>query len=393
MLDFPLRNKTAIAGIGWTPFTRNSECTTLTLACQAALRAIDDAGLQPADIDGVVSYFYRRADSAAPRRIVQALGLTCNFHIFSDPGGTWNCGAVLSAAMLVHAGLCRNVLVVRARNTYSESRKLRAQIGSTAAGDDQFTHPFGEHLAVSTYAHFATAHMARYGTTSLDFAHLAVTQRKNAMLNIKAMMRKPITVEDHQASRMISYPYRLLDCCQQSDGAVALIVTSAARAHDLRHRPVYIMAGAASVTATAGPWETAGVHTAPSLYQRAGIGPADLDFAELYDPFTMMCMLHMEDFGLVEKGGAGEWVRAGGNGLDGTLPVNTHGGLLSEAHIHGLNHVIEAVQQLRPGGVVDDLCAAGRHTYDRTECRQVCNPQFALVCGEEGESALILRSD
>ena len=390
MLDIPIKEKTAIAGIGWTDFSRNAGASTLTMAIRAGLNAIEDAGLEPSDIDGVVSYFYRYIDSASPKRLADALGLQCNFHVFGEGGGTWSCAAVLSAAMLVHSGLCRNVLVFRARNTYSENRKRAGSVGTFSGRDEQFRTPFGEHLPATMYAHNATAYMAKYGATSLDFAHLAVTQRKHAMLNRKAMMRTPMTIEDHQASRMISYPYRLLDCCLQSDGAVALVVTSAERARDLRHRPVTIVAGTGSISPIAGSWETNGVNAAPILYERADIKPSDLSFAQLYDPFTAMCMLHIENFGLTEQGSAAAWVKAGHNALDGQIPVNTHGGLLSEAHVHGLNHVVEAVQQLRPGGVIDDLCE-GPHTYDRSTCRQVRDPEFGLVCGEEGESALILR--
>lgn len=155
--------------------------------------------------------------------------------------------------------------------------------------------------------------------------------------------------------------------------------------------PAYITAGSGGDGTPAHLWETNGVYLAPRLYKGAGITPKDVSFAELYDPFTFMCMVHMEDFGLVPKGEVGAWVREGHNGLDGDVPVNTHGGLMSEAHIHGLNHVVEAVQQLRPEGVVDDLCN-GPHTYDRSVCRQVHNPQIALVCGEGGGSGLLLRN-
>jgi acetyl-CoA acetyltransferase len=150
------------------------------------------------------------------------------------------------------------------------------------------------------------------------------------------------------------------------------------------------MSGVGGYGQTAGLWGTNGVNTAPLLYEGAGITPKDVSLAEIYDPFTFMCMAHLEDYGLVKKGDVGPWVREGHNKLDGDLPVNTHGGLLSEGHIHGLNHVVEAVQQLRPEGVVDDLCT-GPHTYDRTTCRQVRNPEIALVCGEGGGSAMLLR--
>jgi acetyl-CoA acetyltransferase len=229
--------------------------------------------------------------------------------------------------------------------------------------------------------------MAKYGTTTLDFAHLAVTQRQHAVLNKKAMMRKPISIEDHQNSRWIIYPFRLLDCCQETDGAVALVVTSAERARHLRHNPVYIMGGACG---RGGRDEGDGGVTAARVFEGAGVSPKDVDVAEVYDNFTFLCMKHLVDFGLAPEGEVGAWVREGHNGLDGDLPVNTHGGLLSEAHFMGLNHVVEAVQQLRDEGVADDLCE-GPHTYDRATCRQVRDPEIAFVCGVLGSSAVVLR--
>ena len=391
MAEQPIKDKTAIVGIGWTLFTRNAGTTVANLAAEASLMAIEDAGLSVQDIDGVVSYFHKNNDTVYPQQLVHILGMKqCNFNCFHDGGGHWNAAAVMSAAMLVYSGTCKHVLVYRARKTYSEGRAARLLRAHDVAGPDQFTTPFGSHHAAATFGHHATAHMARYGTTTLDFAHLAVTQREHATLNKKAMMRKPITIEDHQNSRWIIYPCRLLDCCQESDGAVALVVTSAERARSLRHAPVYIMAGIGGAGETAGLWETNGVNAAPLLYEGAGISPRDVSLAEIYDPFTFMCMIHMQDFRLVEKGGVGAWVRERHNALDGDLPVNTHGGLLSEAHIHGLNHFIEAVQQLRPEGVRDDLCE-GPHTFDRSRCRQVRDPRIALVCGEGGGSAMLLR--
>ncbi len=231
--------------------------------------------------------------------------------------------------------------------------------------------------------------MARHGATTEDLAHVAVTERAHAALNTKAQMRKPITVEDHQQSPWIVYPFRLLDCCLQSDGAMAVVVTSAERAHSLRQAPVLISGfmGGIYPPQPDPTWEIEGVRTAPILYERSGLTPKDVDFAELYDPFTGMVMLHVECFGLAAPGGAPELFRSGAAGLDGTMPINTHGGLLSETYMQGLNHVVEAVQQLRPGGVVDDLCT-GEHDYDRTHCRQLRDPRVGLVCGECGGSSL-----
>jgi acetyl-CoA acetyltransferase len=383
-----MREKTAIAGIGWTAFARGLGTSTKSLAAQASLNAVADAGLSVADIDGIVSFYWEKPDSPDPVEIAAALGIkNCNFSDFCSLGGTWSCGAVASAAMAVHADLCKHVLVYRAMNGYS-NRAVREP--RSPSGLDQFTLPYGEVHAAAKYGHYATAHMARFGTTSLDFAHLAVTQRDHAMLNKKAVMREPLTLEAHQSSRWVVYPYRLLDCCIQTDGAVALIVTTAERARDLKQAPVYIMSMLSGLTVSEHQWQTNGVRAAPALFNAAGITPADVDLAELYDPFTFMCMTHMEDFGLVPKGEVGAWVRANHNSLDGKCPVNTHGGLLSESYAQGLNHVIEAVQQLRPGGVRDDLCN-GPHTFDRTICRQVRDAEIALCCGEEGGSSLLLR--
>ena len=391
MPEQAIKEKTAIAGIGWTEFSRHSESTVQDLALRASINAINDAGIVPQEIDGIVSHFHRHLDTVSPNEMVHALGLTkCNFEVFNSTGGSWNVSATMTAASLVFAGICKTVLVYRAMNRYSEGRARRVRRADDVEGSDQFRTPFGNHHAAATFGMRATAHMEKFGTSSLDFAHLAVTERSHAMLNKKAMMRKPMTMDDHQNSRWIIYPFKLLDCCQESDGAVAYIVTSAERARDCKHPPVYIMSGVGGLGPTEGLWETNAANAAPLLYEGAGITPKDVSVAEIYDPFTFMCMTHIEDYGFCKKGEVGGWIRDGHNKLDGDIPINTHGGLLSEAHIHGQNHVIEAVQQLRPEGVVDDLCE-GPHTYDRSLCRQVRNPEIALVCGEGGGSSLLLR--
>jgi acetyl-CoA acetyltransferase len=383
-----IKDKTSIAGIGWTAFTKASGTSVANLAAEASLNAIADAGLTPKDIDGIVTYYYG-SDSFDVREMAPILGLDhCNFDFFVGLGGGWACGAIATAAMAVFSGACTNVLVYRAMNGRSE-RRPRDPGANAARGPKQWTVPVGTNHAADVFGLPVVAHMARYGTSTVDFAHLAVTQRRHAGLNRKAMMRAPITVEEHQASPYITYPFRLLDCCLQTDGAAAVVVTSTERARSLRHAPVYISGIMGGAVAGEHPWEVNAHKAAPRLYAGAGITARDVDFAELYDPFTGMCLLHMEGFGLAERGEVGAWVRAGNNGLDGETPVNTHGGLHSEAYIQGLNHVVEAVQQLRPGGVVDDFCD-GPHDYDRTHCRQVRDPQVALVCGECGDTSLVL---
>jgi acetyl-CoA acetyltransferase len=390
MPELPIKDKTAIAGIGWSPFSKNSGTTVLNLAAQASLMAISDAGLTPPDIDGIVTYYWR-PDTPGPRDMAEAMHIPkVNFELNNQGGGGWASAAVMSAAVAVYAGICKNVLVFRAMNGRSQRRPTAAAASRGSEGPLQFTAPYGNMHAAASFGHYASAHMAKFGTTTLDFAHLAVTQRKHASLNKKAMMRELITVEDHQNSRLVVYPFRLLDCCLDSDCAVALVVTSAERAKDMKQAPVYISSMMGGCEPFPNNYTTYAAIAAPQLYEGAGITPKDVDVAELYDPFTFMCMAHMEDFGLVPKGEVGGWVTAGKNGLDGEVPVNTHGGLLSECYAQGLNHVVEAVQQLRPGGVVDDLCE-GPHTYDRSKCRQVRDPEIALTCGEGGQSSLILR--
>ncbi len=386
-----IADRTAITGVGWSRFSRDSGTSVTNLAAKACLNAIDDAGLTTADVDGVITFRFFD-DTVAPNDLCQTLGIDrCNFQSYDGLGGGWNCSAVLVAAMAIHAGVCRNVLVYRAANGRSDVHLLRQSGQGRPARTAQFMAPFGSSHAASTFGHVATAYLARYGGTPDDFGPVAVTQRQHAALNTKAIMRQPITLDDHRASPWIVYPFRLLDCCLESDAAAAIVVSSADQARDCRHGPVYVTAGLGGSGQTAGAWQTNAANAAPLLYDSAGITARDLSFAQLYDPFTFMCMVHMEDYGLVEPGGVVQWVRDGRNRLDGDTPVNTHGGLLSEAYVHGLNHVIEAVQQLRPGGVRDDLCH-GQHTFDRSECRQVRNPRIGLVCGEAGASSLLLRA-
>lgn len=389
----PIGNQTAVTGIGWTAFTRSAGCSVLALATEASLAAIADAGLNVDDIDGVITFFHNQ-DTIPPRQVAQALNLPdCNYMMMSALGGGWGCSAVASAAMAIHAGLCRNVLVFRALSGKSNTGKP-ARI---APNEEQWSKPFGISHAAARFGPHVTAHMDRYGTTSLDFAHIAVTTRNHARLNRKAMMTDPMTIADHQASPWVIHPFRLLDFCIRSDGAVAVVVSAADRARDSRHGPVYIRAMMGGTltnqqgTLHAPLWEMYAHRAAGKLYAGGDLTAADVDLAELYDPFTGICLLHMEGFGLAPQGEGAARIRAGETGLDGRIPLNTHGGLLSEAYMHGLGHVVEAVQQLRKGGVVDDYCT-GAHDYDRSHCRQVRDARVGLVCGECGDSSILLAN-
>ena len=386
-----IKDQTAIAGVGSSAFSKASGKSVLDLTVEASLNAIADAGLAVDDIDGILTWQYNTVDTIYPRDLYYALGLkNCNFQLFDQHGGTSACSLVAAAAMAVNAGLCNSVLIFRSLNGRSARRTGAARLPE---GPGQWAVPFGSTHAASIFGPYYTAYMARYGATTEALAHVAINTRAHAVLNTKAQMRKPMTMEEHQSSPWVVYPFRLFDCCLQSDGAQAIIVTSAERARTLRHAPVLITSfmGGNYPPLPQPAWEIEGLRAAPILYERAGLTPNDIDFAELYDPFTGMTILHTEAFGLAPPGGAPDLFRSGNAGLDGSMPINTHGGLLSETYMQGLNHVVEAVQQLRPGGVADDLCT-GAHDYDRAHCRQVRDPHVGLVCGECGGSSLILRS-
>jgi acetyl-CoA acetyltransferase len=233
-----------------------------------------------------------------------------------------------------------------------------AQVAADPMSD--FHRPFGLISPVQFFALLLRRHMHRYGTTPRHLAEVAVQTRAHARRNPKALKREPLTIDDHQASRMIADPFRLFDCCQENDGGGVILVTSAERARDLRQKPIYIMAGAQGgdslwgqgLTSQNQPEElytTAGHrHLARRLYAMAGVGPKDVDVALFYDHFSGMVILQLEDYGFCAPGEGGAFVEDGGiSWQGGRLPVNTHGGNLSEVYLLGITHVVEAVRQLR----------------------------------------------
>lgn len=382
-----IADKTAIAGIGWTALSRASGRSVLDLACEACLAATRDAGIEPRDVDGLMTSYWGPGglDTVDPRAVAVALDITdCRYQLLGAGGGTALCAMIGTAAMAVYSGTCECVLVYRAANAASERR--------VSGGIDAWQLLYGQVNAAAIFGPVVTAYMAKYGVEAAEFAPVAVSQRSHAHLNTKALKRDPISVEDHQQSPWIVEPFRLLDCCIPADGGVALLVTSVERARSLRQAPVIIQGfvGGIATWDRQPLWEINAPKAAHVLYTQAGITADDIDFAQLYDPFTGICLVHMEGFGLADRGLGAQWVAGGGSGLDGDTPVNTHGGLLSEGHLGGYGHVLEAVQQLRPGGVVDDLCP-GEHDFVRSTCRQLRDASLGLVCGELGESALLLR--
>lgn len=413
MTESEFRDKTAIAGIGYSrsaenpgAFTKNSGVDVLTLAVRAARAACADAGIDPKDIDGAVMYEIG-SDSAPLRDVVSALGCRDNTYVSSMVGGGPLASlAIVAAAQAVYHGISDCVLVYRAMNGRSGLRMGQWGSGWGGAagrshgdiprvgGSSQFTTIYGLAGAASEYAFEARRYFELYGVTSEDLGRWAVASRANAVANPRAVMRKPMTLEDHQDSPMIAEPYHLLDCCLETDVGCAVIVTSAERARDLRARPVLISAGSGGQRPRDEIVDTGMRTLGPRLLEAAGIGLGDIDLFEAYDAFTDLPMRLLEDMGWCERGEARHFAAEGRTALDGELPVNTHGGLINEGYCHGFNNILEAVQQLR--WEAEDLCphwADGVHTFDRTVCRQVREPEIALNASVAGFSGLVLRRD
>ncbi|SDH07359.1 Acetyl-CoA acetyltransferase [Sinosporangium album] len=346
------RDAAAIAGVGHTEYSKNSGVTTLTLAIRAVQAALADAGLSQHDVDGVACH--RVGDSVDPALVAQALGVRDLRFVRDVFGGGSSCIAPLdAAATAVATGQARCVVVWRALNGRSGVQMAGAASNPALSADAQYWLPYLHASAPQQFAMFARMYMHKHGLTAEDLGRVAIAQRAHAALNPRAMMRRPITMDDYLGSRWIAEPLRLLDCCQQNDAAVALVVTSTARARDLRRTPVTITA-----TAFGGGGQLASNHRsdptvsgahamAPRLYAAAGLGPDEIDLAELYDAFTPLVPLQLEAYGFCKRGEAGHMIREGAVRLGGVLPINTHGGHLSEGYVHGLNHVAEAVLQLR----------------------------------------------
>jgi acetyl-CoA acetyltransferase len=370
----------------------------MTLAVRAAREASEDAGIDVKDIDGTVTY-QAGHDSVNSFELLPAIGCRTNRYASNlNGGGNYGSLALVQAAQAVIYGLCEYVLVYRAMNGRSGVRLARAGShpnvpNGRVGGPKQFTLPYGLATALADHAFQARRYMELYRVTSLDFARFAVESRSKAVRNPRAIMRKPITVEDHQKSPWITTPYHLLDCCLETDAGCAVIVASAERAQSLRKRPVLISAGSGGYSSHSDIVDTHLVHIGPRLLEAAGIRLGDVDIFECYDNFTDVAMRLVEDMGWCPRGEAKNLVEEGRLAVDGDIAVNTHGGLMNEGYCHGLNNVLEAVQQLR--GEAEDLCPGwmdGRHTYDRLVCRQVRDPQVALNVSDMGASALVLRS-
>jgi acetyl-CoA acetyltransferase len=356
-----LAGRTAVVGIGATEFSKQSGRSELQLAAEAVRAALADCGLTPADVDGMATFTMETNSEIDVARTAGIGELT--FFSRVHYGGGAACGALQQAALAVATGVAEVVVVYRAFNERSGHRfglgtADRPVNATTDSARLAFTNPMGLLSPAQQVAMFATRYMHEYGATSEDFGRVSVACRKHAATNPKAWFHgQPITLEDHQASRWITTPLHLLDCCQESDGAQALVVTSLERARDLPQKPAVIAAAAQGagvdqhmMTSYFRP-DITGLPemglVGRQLYAQSGLGPADFQTAVLYDHFTPFVLTQLEELGFCGRGEAKDFVRDGRIELGGALPVNTHGGQLGEAYIHGVNGIAEAVRQVR----------------------------------------------
>lgn len=392
-----IKDKTAVVGVGSTPYYKRGQSvpqTKIEMACKAIIAACDDAGLSVKDVDGF-AYFGYSFDTAL---IAQTLGIPeVKFTATLTGGGGGAAGCVGLAAAAITSGMAGVVVSLMTLQQVPENRfgtafatKGKGSYTKPATAEIDFAAPSGLFAPGQMFALLAKRHMHLYGTRREAFAEIAISTRDNAIRRPTSRFKDPITLEDYFNARMISDPLCLFDYTQENDGAAAVITTSAERARDLRKPPAYVVA---SAHGGAGRWGQAiswmgmpdeyfasSGHrpVAKAVYERAGIGPDDIDVALLYDHFTPMVLMQLEDYGFCPIGEGGAFVEEGNIRYGtGKLPVNTHGGNLSEAYIIGMTHVLEAVQQVRGDAV-----------------NQVEGAEFALATGGPAPiptSALIVR--
>jgi acetyl-CoA acetyltransferase len=384
-----LRNRAAITGIGQTEFSKASGRSELQLACEAAKAALDDAGLRPDDVDGLVTF---TMDSSDESEVARNLGIPALSMFSRVPfGGGAACAVVMQAAMAIATGVAEVVVCYRAFNERSGMRfGGPGMAGAMLPPWLDWYGPFGLLSPAAWVALHARRYMHEYGVTNEDFGRISVVDRKHAATNPAAWFyHRPITLEEHQSSRWIVEPVlRLLDCCQESDGGVALVVTTPERARDLRQRPALIRAAAQGAGADGelmtsyyrpeitGLPEMAVV--AAKLWSESGLTPGDIQTAFLYDHFTPFVLVQLEELGFCGRGEGKDFATIENLSLGGRLPINTSGGLLGEAYIHGMNGITEAVRQIRG-----------------TSCNQVDGVEHVLVTAGTGcpTSGLILGRD
>ncbi|MFI9774412.1 lipid-transfer protein [Streptomyces sp. NPDC051956] len=380
-----LGGRAAIVGIGATEFSKDSGRSELKLAVEAVGAALDDAGLSPADVDGMVTF---TMDTSPEITVAQAAGIgDLSFFSRVHYGGGAACATVHQAALAVATGVAEVVVCYRAFNERSGRRfgsGVQHREPSAEGVALGWALPFGLLTPASWVAMTAQRYLHAYGLGPEAFGHVAVMDRAYAASNPAAYFHgKPITLEDHAASRWIVEPLRLLDCCQETDGGQAIVVTSVERARDLPHRPAVITAAAQG--AGRGQEQMTSFYrddmtglpemgvVARQLWRSAGLAPGEIDVGILYDHFTPFVLMQLEEFGFCGPGEAADFV------AERRLPLNTHGGQLGEAYLHGMNGIAEAVRQVR-GTAVNQI--AGAATALVTAGTGV--PTSGLILGADG---------
>ena len=391
--------RAAVAGIGQTQYAKDMQRTELELALEAITRACADAGLPVTAIDGFTSY---HVEQVAEVDLMTALGIPELRFMARTPSGGGGAASILGlAADAVARGTARCVVAFRARNRSkaaaygagpNQGGRPWEKAGPRLRDFRQWHYPFGVAAPAHEFALIARRHMHVFGTRAEHFGMQAVAQRFHASRNPDAIMRKEITLDDWLASRPIADPIRLFDCSLENDGAVAVLVTSLDRARDLRQAPAVVLAAVQygapihtqlceffATTAAFGERAGGAVDAGRRLFGAAGLSPGDVDVALVVEPFTVAVPLALEQYGFCGMGEGGPFIASGATRWpDGSLPVNTHGGSNGEAFIHGVNHLPEAIRQLRG-----------------TACNQVAGAEVAFVCGaiSDPSGAVLLGAD
>jgi len=351
-----IKDKTAVVGIGQTDFGKGLPDSELSLACQAISMALDDAGIAPSEVDGLASYTlepYREVDVA--RNV--GLGDITWFSQVGFGGGA-GCGVVGQAAMAVATGQCAVAVAWRARKRSSAASRPWAQAAARISDGGMWSRPFGVLRPVDEIALLTRRYMHEYGATRDHLANIAIAFRKHAARNPASTMgHKPMTRDDYLNARWISEPLCLFDNCLETDGGLAVVIVSAERARDLKRPPAYIHSFAQGLPPqhqtmtnyfTDDPLRGPAWTAAKRMWDIADVTPADVKVAQLYDAFSPLIILSLEGYGFCARGEGGPFTDDGGiEWPDGRLPVNTAGGGMSEAYVHGFNLILEGVRQIR----------------------------------------------